>query len=199
MIPVQELYAPMKKSFWTFFSTEAHWDAEIIRYINEWTRLLCKKYPWYFNERETIVTVTVADWINAIPETIEVQYVEDNNGWELLNIATKLSEYKILKKRPETTIGVWDTTFKASAIGTYTMLHSVYPEKVVSIYDAVPFPDSVKNILMEYSLAVGYLSVKDEYNAKVHLDFAESLLQNEISRKSNRSPNKIKRVSSYNF
>lgn len=199
MIPVQELFASMKKSFGTFFSTEAHWDAEIIRYINEWTRLLCKKYPWYFNERETIVEVINTDAVYAIPETIEIQYIENSNWAELTTIATRLSEYRKLAKTQPIVIWIWDTYFRASQIGIYTLLHSVYPEKVVSIYDAIPFPDSMQNILLEYSLAIGFLSIKDEANAKTHLDFAESLLQNEISRKSNRAPNKIKRVSSYNF
>jgi hypothetical protein len=199
MIPVQELFAPMQKSFWSFFSTEAHSTAEIIRYINEWTRILCKKYPWYFAERETPITVATIDVINAVPETIEVLAVEKSDGSEVQNIATKLSEYKKYRREGQEVVWIWDTTFLSSSPGTFNILHSVYPTKVVSQFDSIEFPDSVKNILMEYSLAVGYLSIKDEQNAKVHLDFAESLLQNEISRKSNRSPNKVKRVSSYNF
>jgi hypothetical protein len=189
----------MKKSFWSFFSVEAHGDAEIIRYINEWTRLLCKKYPWYFTERETVISVTLADGINAIDETIEVLSVENTDWAEVENIATKLSEYRKMKKTGLSTVWIWDTFFRASEIGTYTILHTVYPQKVVSPYDAVPFPDSMRTILLSYSLAIGFISIKDEQNAKVHLDFAESLLRNEISRKSNRNPSKVKRLSSYNF
>ena len=202
MILVSDLKAPMEKELGSFFGTEAHDTQEYYRYINEWIRIFCSKYPWYFLQTATTITYNTAESIYPIKETIEIlDLIENTDNVSIENdrIATMLSEYYNKKKQWMEVYWIWDTTFISNQVWSYTLIHSVYPEYVDSLTDQIDFPSSVKQCLLEYCLVVAFMSVKDEWNAKTHLDFADTLLPNLISRKSNRYPRDVKRVFSNNF
>ena len=187
MISVQSVVDEIKKEFGSFFSTEWHPDTDVMNYITKGLRWISNKRDWEFNKVKTNVITTIVDEIVAIPETIQCYNVLDSDKKPL--IIYEFDDYYAQVASSVPYCWVWDTTFIASNPGVYTILHSIYPDPVTSLSWNISIPDSMKDLIVEISLAFWFLSVKDDDNAFVHFKVAEDLLPPIASRKTNNTPN----------
>lgn len=199
MISVQEVADELKKEFGTFFSTEWHPTADVINYINKWARWIANQRDWSFIEKTTTITTTVPDQIVAIDETVNTFDVLDLNK-NPIDVYEQSHEYERRISDGSTPYAwVKDSTFKVNVPWTYKLLHSVYPAQVSSLSDSIAFPDSVKDLLIEISLAFGFLSVKDDDNASTHLNIAKDMLPPIASRKTHQVKKRTKLSANYSF
>ncbi|MGL6343274.1 MAG: hypothetical protein ACRC80_29565 [Waterburya sp.] len=112
MIAVQSILYELKKELGAFFSTEAHPEADMLKYITSGARLLSSKRPWEFNVKKTTVILNNPFDIAAIQESTE-----------FLNVSTLTNPKVRLIKKPEFLASsdfnseyacAYDSTFTAS-------------------------------------------------------------------------------------
>jgi hypothetical protein len=187
MIAAQSILYRLNKELGAFFSVENHTPADMIRYINSGARLLSQKREWDFNT--TVTQITLANNFDLFPikETISSFNVQNASDYNI-SIFDKKTFYQKTEKS-SLYAGVWDTTFTCSIAGSYTLIHSTYPDLLVSEDESINIPGSMEDLLFQYSLFFGYLDVNQQEKAVDAFQTGETLLPPISQRNTDTTPN----------
>jgi hypothetical protein len=120
MLAVQPIADNLKSELGSFFSTEAHSNNAILRYINSAVRDICIFRNFTFNKFTHSITVTAGTTTYTIPNQVDTFSVLDSSSddMDLYNF----QDYHRLKDKSKA-VGIWDETFICSVPGTYTIIY----------------------------------------------------------------------------
>lgn len=145
-----------RKSLWQFISTEAHTDANMVRYINTCVRTICDQYNFDFNKYTQNITT---DWITTeytIKTVIQVYHLF-NSAWE--EISPKAFEDYYEDFTP-TWVCIQQDKFITSDADTFKLIYRGYPDNIASLWDLIPVPDYFEEAVVFYCVKEWLREVK---------------------------------------
>jgi hypothetical protein len=191
MILVSTIATALKKELWSYFSTEAHRDNDIVRYINSAARAITIARNFDFNQFE--YSITVVDWTTSydIPYQIETFYVLDSN-WDEVDIFD-FSEYN---KEKDKTDKIWirSEVLKCTTPWTYTVFYRWYIPQITSLNDTLSIPDHFYDLIVLKATYFWYMDIRafDKWNNKEAI--FQGMIKSLATRSSNPKPLNIKRL-----
>lgn len=156
MINSNIVISSLKKELWSFFETEAHNNADYIRYVNSWVMDICIQKDFTFNKYDMQVT---SDWSwndISIPYQIQTLFIL-NEAWDKVKYCN--FENYFTTKDKTSVIWIWDNTFKTKAEWTFTVWYRWIPDPISVPWDIINIPFIYKDLLI---LAAMYYALRDE-------------------------------------
>jgi len=191
MLAVQPIVDNLKSELWSFFSTEAHSNNAMIRYINSAIRDICIEKNFTFNKFTTTVTVTNNSTTYTIPNQIETFYVLDSE-WTQIDFYP-FEKYFILTDKSNK-VWIWDETFECTTPWTYTVLYRGELDAVTSLSDSLNIPSRFFDAIVLWGLRYGYMDEKDYVMANEKKRQFDWLISSLATRNTNVYPTKEVRV-----
>lgn len=191
MIAVQNIALALKKELGSFFSTEAHRDNDIIRYINSAGKAIITARNFWFNEYEYQIVVTAWTITYSIPFQIETFFIL-NSAWEEVDFEN-FRNYNLLQDK-STTIWIWGETLKCITPWTYTIFYRWYLPQITTLTDSIVIPEHFYDLIIVKASYFGFLDIRAYQKASEKDKIFEWMIKNMATRESNPQPLKIKRL-----
>lgn len=183
----------IKKELWSFFSTEAHTDSNILRYINSSIRNICISKNFDFNKYTYSLTT---DWITTsytIPYQVETFFIQAQN-LEEIDLYNFENYYRESDK--SNIIWIWDTTLITTLTWTYTIYYRWFPDTLVSLSSSITIPDHFYDLIVVWWTYFWFLDVKAYDYANQKKFIFDWMIKSMATRNSNPLPLKTKRLNS---
>ncbi len=197
MLAVQPIVDNIKWELWSFFSTDAHANNAIIRYINSSLRDIFVQKNFTFNKFKYVITVT--SWVTdyTVPNQIETFFIL-NSQWTKIRFVDFETYYSTIDK--SSIIGIWDETFICSMPGTYTILYRGELDPITSLTATINIPSRFYDAIVLEALRYGYMDEKDYTMAAEKKREFDGLIGSLATRGTNVYPTEDVRLwSSYTF
>lgn len=191
MLAVQPIVDNLKSELGSFFSTEAHTNNAMIRYINSAIRDICIEKNFTFNKFTTTVTVTDASTTYTIPNQIETFYVLDDEDSQI-DFYSFENYYALTDKDDK--VWIWDETFVCTTAWVYTIVYRWELDPVTALTDNLSIPWRFFDAIVLGGLRYGYMDEKDYTMAAEKKRQFDGLLSSLATRNTNVYPTKEVRI-----
>lgn len=193
MIPASILATNIKKELWSYFSTEAHRDNDIVRYINSAAKALVVARNFDFNQYEYPITITAWTTSYDIPYQIETFFIL-NSSWEEVEIR----DFSWYNRESDKTdiIWIWGDKLSCETPWTYTIFYRWYPTQITSLSDTLNIPEHFYDILIVKATYFWFMDIRAYDKAWVKDNIFKWMIKDMATRSSNPQPLKIKRLNS---
>lgn len=193
MIAIESLASAMKKEFWSFFSTDAHKDMDLVRYINSARRyiVISKNFP--FNKYNTSITTNWTDTEYIIPYQIETFFVL-NSTWDEVPLYNFEDYYRLKDKT--NAICIMEDRFVTSMIWTFQVFYRGYPSTITELTWNLNFPEHFFDLVVTWWTYYGFLDVKAYNKAGEKKAILDWMIKSMATRQSDKFPLQTKRLNS---
>ena len=192
MIAVQVIASALKKELWSYFSTEAHRDWDMTRYINSAARAIAIAKNFDFNQYETQLVVT--EWITAysIPYQIETYFVKkDDDEVEVLNFP---DYHKLSNADKDQIVCIWWENAKSLNPWTYDIFYRWFPPTITSLTDSLQIPEHFYDLVLLKATYFWYMDIRAFSKAAGKEEIFKWMIKDMATRSSNPQPKKTKRL-----
>lgn len=191
MISVPIIASALKKELGSYFSTEAHRDNDIVRYINSAARAIAISRNFQFNQYEYELVVT--EWVTTynIPFQIETYFILDST-WEEVDFEDFMNYHR--EKDKSDLIWVWGDTVKCTNPWTYTFFYRGYPTQITSLTDSLTIPEHFYDIVILKASYFGFMDIRAYTKANNKETIFTWMIWDMAKRSSNPQPTKKKRL-----
>lgn len=153
------LVPAIQKELGSFFSTEAHSDADIIRYVCSAIRYFSAYRDFKFLEMRQIVTYSVANVEQTISYNVKTKSVRSYPDFSTDYNPVDMN-YFYSSSSNDRDIGIWDSTFVAKVTGTFQVIYQGIPTFPTTNTDVIDLPDFVYDIILGLSIYYGYMDIE---------------------------------------
>lgn len=181
----------LKKELWSYFSTEAHRDNDIIRYINSAVKAIVVSRNFDFNQYEYELTVTAWTTSYDIPYQIETFFIL-NSSWEEVDMRDFINYHKEQDKTD--LIWIWGDKLKCETPWVYTIYYRWYPTQITSLTDVVNVPEHFFDIIVLKATYFWFMDIRAYDKAQTKENIFTWMIKNMATRSSNPQPLKRKRL-----
>ena len=190
MISVSLIAAALKKELGSYFSTEAHRDNDIVRYINSATRAITISRNFDFNQYDTDIVVT--EWTTKynIPYQIETFFVKkDNEDIEYENFVG----YHGLSNKSWILWIYWDKAICESP-WTYKIFYRWFPPHIFSLEDSLDIPEHFYDLVLLKATYFWFADIAAYDKANNKDTIFDGMIKDMATRSSNPRPLVTKRL-----
>lgn len=191
MISTQTIASALKKELWSYFSTEAHWDNDIIRYINSAVRAIVIWRNFDFNQYDYELTVTEWEDSYSIPFQIETYFILDSN-WDEVDFYDFIDYNRSVSK--DNIIWVWGDQLKCITPWTYTIYYRWYPTQITSLESSLDIPSHFYDLILLKATYFWFMDIRAYNKANNKENIFKWMLSDLAKRSSNPRPTQIKRL-----
>jgi hypothetical protein len=185
MIVVQPLIDSIKKELGSFFSTEAHTDSDIFRYINSAVSYIRNYRDFSFTKKVFSFVYTTASTESIIPYNIKTYQVKGPSG-NLLQIMS--NEEWLMNDDHTNAVGIAGDRFVAENTGTYQILYTGMQDQVTAAGDTIDMPPNFEYTLRQIAIHFGYKDRKQYDKAQALIGESNAFLNSVANRASNPTP-----------
>lgn len=153
------LVPAIQKELGSFFSTEAHSDADIIRYVCSAIRYFSSYRDFKFLEMRQIVTYSVANVEQTISYNVKTKSVRSYPDFSTDYNPVDMN-YFYSSSSNDRDIGIWDSTFVAKVTGTFQIIYQGIPTFPTTNTDTIELPDFTYDIILGLSIYYGYMDIE---------------------------------------
>jgi len=197
MINTQDVVDNVKWELGSFFSTEAHQNNAIIRYINSAVRYICTRKNFTFNKFNLEIVVIDGVTEYTIPDQIETFSFLDGASDPMT--VRNFERYYTTKDR-SAIVWIWDDKLLCTTPWTYNLLYRWYPALITSLSGTINVPERFFDAIVGMALYYGYMDEKDYATANARKTPVDWLIGDLATRNSNVYPEDTVRVwSNHNF
>lgn len=191
MIAAQIVSTNIKKELGSYFSTEAHGDNDIIRYINSAMNAIVISRNFWFNQFK--YDLVVVDWITKydIPFQIETFFILDSS-WEEVDYED-FSDYFRLKDKTWV-IWIWEDIVECTTPGTYSIFYRWYPTQITSLTDSLELPAHFYDLVVLKATYFWFMDIQAYTKASEKNKIYEWMISDLAKRSSDPKPKKTKRL-----
>lgn len=195
MISVPIIVSALKKELGSYFSTEAHRDNDIQRYINSAARAIAIARNFQFNQYEYEFVVT--EWVTkySIPYQIETYFILDS-AWDEVDYED-FANYHRQKDKTEI-IWIWWDVAKCTKPWTYTIYYRWYPTQITSLTDTLAVPEHFYDIILLKASYFWFMDIRAYTKANNKETIFKWMISDMAKRSSNPQPSKVKRLNKSN-
>ena len=200
MISIPELDQNIRKELGSFFSTQAHTEADRIRYINSSVKDLCMKRDWDFNKFRDTFTVTTVNTQTVMKTVLNTFHVYDSAGtpMEILNFEDYYEKQSL--SQTEWYVWVWGNTFQAPQTGAYVITYSALPEAITSLSGNLNIPSDKQDLLVVIAVYYAFMDIRMYDKAGEKRAIAKAMTEDIAQRNTDTTPRQMGRVGgSYQF
>lgn len=190
MIAVSTIAPVIQKELGSFFSTEAHWSNDLIRYINSAVRAITiARNFWYnqYNKKITIIEWTVK---YEIPYQIETFFVKK---WWVEVDFYDFQDYHRLNDKTKA-IWIWENTLICEEPWEYELFYRGLPAPITDLTDLIEIPEHFYDIIIIKATYFGFMDIKVYDKANNKKAIFDWMIKSIATRSSNPQPTKIKRL-----
>ena len=191
MISTNLVATAIKKELGSFFSTEAHKDNDIIRYINSAINAICMSKNFAFNKYSYTLTTDNTNTNYIIPYQIETFFI-NNSWWEEQEYYT-FEDYFRLKDKSNA-IWIWEETLVTTMKWTFEIYYRGIPEQITSLNWSIQIPQHFLDLIIVSATYFGFMDVKAYNKAGEKKSVYEWMIKDYAKRSSNPQPLKTKRL-----
>jgi len=191
MISVPVIASALKKELGSYFSTEAHRDNDMVRYINSAARAIAIARNFQFNQYEYEFVVTDGVTSYDIPFQIETYFVLDST-WDEVDFEDFLN-YNREKNKTEI-IWIWWDVWRCTKPWTYTIFYRGYPSSITSLTDILALPEHFYDLVLLKATYFGYMDIRAFSKATGKETIFKWMISDMGKRSSNPQPVKRKRL-----
>lgn len=193
MIAIPLVASNIKKELGSFFSTEAHSDFDITRYINSSARLICTEKNFTFNKFVHELTVTEWQTDYTIPYQIETYFIQ-GEGWadDEVDIWTFEEYYRTSDKTQ--LIWIWDDKLATKKTWTFNIFYKWFPDAITDLLGSIDMPNHFYDVLVLGAIYYWFMDIKNYSMAWTKLTIFNGLLKSLARRNSDPKPLKTKRL-----
>lgn len=173
MIPMSTLVPAIQKELGSFFSTEAHSDADIIRYVCSAIRYFSSYRDFKFLEMRQIVTYSTANVEQTISYNVKTKSVRSYPDFSTDYNPVDMN-YFYSSSSNDRDIGIWDSTFVSKVTGTFQVIYQGIPTFPVTNTDVIDLPDFVYDIILGLSIYYGYMDIELYDKAQNRMSIAQA-------------------------
>ena len=173
MILMSTLVPAIQKELGSFFSTEAHGDTDIIRYVCSAIRYFSAYRDFKFLEMRQIVTYTTANVEQTISYNVKTKSVRSYPDFSTDYNPVDMN-YFYSSSSNNNDIGIWDSTFVAKITGTFQVIYQGIPTFPVTNTDVIDLPDFVYDIILGLSIYYGYMDIELYDKAQNRMTIAQA-------------------------
>ena len=190
-INTQLIVDATKKKLGSFFSTEAHTDADIIRYINSSVRKICISKNFTFNKYSYDITTTELTTTYTIPYQVETFYIL-NSEWEEIDIYDFEDYY--YEQDKSSIIWIWDTTLVTEMVWDFTIYYRWFPDTITSLSSTINIPDHFYDLVVVWCVMFWYDDIKAYELSWTQTGIFNGMIKDMATRNTNTKPRKIVRM-----
>ena len=199
-IPIQEIKSSLKKELGSFFSTEAHKDPDMIRYINSAVRYMCDLKPWDFNKYNANISITDTSvpWVTKEQIAVYSVYWPNWTEVDILNFEDYHSD--IANGHTKWFVWCWDTNLYAPEVWSYNIIYAWYPDTINTESQQLDVPYSKIDIIICLASYYAFMDVQAYQKAAEKRSIATAMVEWNAVRNTDRKPKSTPRMSSnYRF
>lgn len=191
MISVSVIAWALKKELGSFFSTEAHKDWDLTRYINSAARAITIWRNFDFNNYDYEIVVT--EWITSydIPYQISTYFILDEN-WDEVDFLN-FTDYYRTKDKTEV-IWIWAEKLKCTKPWTYTIFYRGFPPTITSLSWNLDIPEHFYDLILLKSTYFGFMDIQAYDKANKKENIFTWMISDLAKRSSDPQPTKTKRL-----
>jgi len=156
MIDSNAVIWALKKELWSFFETEAHGNADYVRYINSSVIDICSFKDFTFNKYTVDITSDWSWWDISIPYQMQTLFILDE-VWDKVSYCN-FEDYFPTKDKT-TVIWIWDNTMKTKKVWTFTVWYRWLPTPINIAGDLIRVPEIYKDLIILWAM---YYWLRDE-------------------------------------
>jgi hypothetical protein len=194
MIAVRALAWAIKKELGSFFSTDAHSDMDIVRYINSRVRYIVTAKNFNFNKYKYTLTTNSNDTEYVIPYQIETFFVLWSDGKEL-ELSTFEEYYRSSDKAGKVCIN--EDKLVTTVKWTLEIFYRWYPATLTSLSWNVDIPEHFFDLIVACATYYWFLDVKAYQKAWEKKAVTDWMIRSIATRQSDKMPLKIKRLNKW--
>jgi len=193
MIAVSTIQAALKKELGSYFSTEAHRDWDIIRYINSAVRAIVIAKNFQFNNYEHIITVTPNITTYTIPFQIETFFILDS-AWMEVQFEDFVNYNRIKNVQTKPLIWIWGENLTCTNPWTYTIYYRGYAPLITQINDSLAIPEHFFDLVVLKASYFGFMDIRAYNKANNKESIFKGMIKDLATRSSDTQPTKRKRL-----
>jgi len=191
MISVLQLKTSIQKALWTYFSTEAHKDNDIQRYINSAVRDIVIQKNFDFNNYTIDVEVLQADNVVNIPFQIETYYVKK---WEDNVSFYNFKDY--YSNNHSDWVGIFWDKFISKQKWTYTVFYKWYPKQITELGWNIDIPEHFFDLIVLKATYFWFMDIRAYQQAQAINWIYDWMIKSLATRSTNKFPLKRKTLNS---
>lgn len=190
MIAIPIIVPALKKELGSFFSTEAHKDNDILRYINSAVRAIAiaKNFDW--NQYKYVLNVTSDTTEYSVPYQIATMWVLKN--WEPVDYENFI-KYQLLSDKTEV-LWIWGEKAECVTPWAYTILYRWYPSTATNLDSTIDIPEHFFDLILVIASYYGFLDIHAYDKATKKKEIFTWMIKSLATRSSDPQPNKTKRL-----
>ena len=190
MITTQPIVDSIKKELGSLFSTQAHNDDNIVRYINSAVNYIWNYKDWSFTKTTQTVNVTVPMATNTIDFVTPVYSVR---------IGTLYPEILDMKNwfktpNPINQVACYEDVFIAPLTGSYEILYRTVAPRITSFTDLINLPERFTDVVRILAVMYGYKDIKQYEKSSAILGEANAYLDKVADRLTVNAPSQLARL-----
>ena len=191
MIAINTVSEAIKKEFGSQFSTDAHKDNDLIRYINSWARsiIISRNFPFY--KYTYSFTTTDVDTEYSIPYQIET-FAVLNSSWDEIELLDFEDYY--IEKNKDNKICIFEDKLITTIKWTFTILYRWFIPTITSLTWNIDLPEYFFDLLVVISTYYGFMDIKAYNVANNKKAIFDWMINDMAKRQSDKMPKQTKRL-----
>lgn len=192
MISVLDLKVAIEKELGSYFSTEAHWEGSLIRYMNSAVRDICIQKNFDFNKYIETYTVTTP-WVPVnIRYNIETYFVKQ---WSSDVWFYDFEHY--FKNNKQWACIYWDKLLTETT-WDYTIYFRGFPETLTKLEWNVDIPQHFFDLIVVKAVYFWFMDIRAYEQATIKDSIYKWMIHNLATRSTNQNPFVKKRLNNNN-
>jgi len=185
MIAVQSIANAIKKEFGSFFSTDAHWDMDLVRYINSRVRyiVIAKDFP--FNKYNYTLVTNDTDTNYSIPYQIQTFFALDTS-WDEIELYNFEDYYRQKDKTDK--ICIFEDRLITTKKGNIDIFYRWYPTTLTSLEWNLNMPEHFFDLVTVFASFFGFLDVKAYQKSWEKKNIWDWMIKSMATRQSDKFP-----------
>lgn len=190
MIAVSVIASAIKKELGSYFSTEAHKDNDIVRYINSAVRAIVIAKNFDFNQYKYKLTVVPWEEQYNIPYQIETFYVK--KSWENIDFLD-FKDYNNVSDKSNY-IWIWWDVCNCVSPWEYEIFYRWFPSQIFWLNESLEIPAHFFDLVLLKATYFGFMDIRAYDKANHKNNIFEWMIDDMATRSSTPQPTKTKRL-----
>jgi len=191
MISTPKVIEALKKEFWSVYSTEAHKDWDMLRYINSGVREICKARAWGFNKYAETIVVTSWQTEYTIPYQMQTFFVKDSEDSKV--DFYKFEDYYDLSSRDDAMM-IEDEKLVSTKTWTFTIYYRWFPPTITEANSSIWMPAHFFDLLVVIAAHFWFSDIRAYWKARERKDVFVWFIRDEAKSASDKQPRVTKRL-----